>query len=208
MQVLFYFYDFVSRVVRRSSLAVDTIRFKILLLNPKIEKGKGIKSIGLPVIRLGKNSKLKIGNNCRMHDGKKGLFVGRDQKCIFKVMDGGELVIGKNVGMSSTTILLKERVILGNNIRVGNNVVIYDSDFHSLWPEERLSIPDPGIKASPVIIEDNVFIGAHSTILKGVTIGANAVIGACSVVSKDIPPDEIWAGNPAKFIRKLGEKKV
>jgi acetyltransferase-like isoleucine patch superfamily enzyme len=54
-----------------------------------------------------------------------------------------------------------------------------------------------------VIIEDNVFIGAHSTILKGVTIGKNSVIGACSVVTKNIPPNEIWAGNPAKFIKFL-----
>jgi acetyltransferase-like isoleucine patch superfamily enzyme len=54
-----------------------------------------------------------------------------------------------------------------------------------------------------VIIEDNVFIGAHSTILKGVTIGVNSVIGACSVVTKDIPANQIWAGNPARFIRAL-----
>ena len=54
-----------------------------------------------------------------------------------------------------------------------------------------------------MIIEDNVFIGAHSTILKGVTIGQNSIIGACSVVTKNIPPNEIWAGNPAKFIKKL-----
>ena len=58
-------------------------------------------------------------------------------------------------------------------------------------------------KKAPVIINDNVFIGAHSTILKGVTVGENSIVGACSVVSRDIPKNEIWAGNPARFIRKI-----
>ena len=56
-----------------------------------------------------------------------------------------------------------------------------------------------------MIIEDNVFIGAHSTILKGVRISKNSIVGACSVVSKNIPPNEIWAGNPIKFIKKIDE---
>ena len=67
------------------------------------------------------------------------------------------------------------------------------------------ALPDePGVKSSPVTIGDDVFIGAHSTILKGVTIGDRAIIGACSVVTKNVPDDEIWAGNPARFIRKMG----
>ena len=56
---------------------------------------------------------------------------------------------------------------------------------------------------APVIIEDTVFIGAKCIILKGVTIGQNSIVGAGSVVTKSIPADEIWGGNPAKFIRKL-----
>ena len=52
-------------------------------------------------------------------------------------------------------------------------------------------------------IGEDVFIGAHSIILKGVTIGARSIVGAGSVVTKDIPADEVWAGNPAKCIRKL-----
>lgn len=80
--------------------------------------------------------------------------------------------------------------------------MIYDNDFHSISYTERIN-GDKNIKAAPVIIQDSAFIGAHSIILKGVTIGARSVVGAGSVVAKSIPSDEVWAGNPARFIRKL-----
>ena len=55
----------------------------------------------------------------------------------------------------------------------------------------------------PVIIENSVFIGAQSIILKGVTIGKNSIIGAGSVVTKNVPANQIWAGNPARFIKNI-----
>jgi len=55
----------------------------------------------------------------------------------------------------------------------------------------------------PVVVKDNAFIGARSIILKGVTIGNNSIVGAGSVVTKSIPDNEIWAGNPARFIRSI-----
>ena len=56
-------------------------------------------------------------------------------------------------------------------------------------------------KNAPIIVKDNVFIGANATLLKGITIGENTIIGACSVVTKNVPANQIWAGNPAKFIK-------
>jgi len=85
---------------------------------------------------------------------------------------------------------------------IGGGCKIWDTDFHSIYPEDRINGNINSLN-SPVIIGNNVFIGGFSIILKGVTIGDNAVIGAGSVITKNIPANEIWAGNPAKFIRKL-----
>lgn len=88
---------------------------------------------------------------------------------------------------------------------IGGNTVIYDTDFHSLDPNIRFSKTKDKVSAKwgKVSIGNQVFIGAHSTILKGVTIGDNSVIGACSVVTKNIPRNEIWGGNPAKYLAKI-----
>ena len=83
------------------------------------------------------------------------------------------------------------------------NSVIYDTDMHSVEFEYRVQTPDIHVKTAPVIIKEGAWIGGHSIVLKGVIIGEKSVIGAGSVVTRDIPDSELWAGNPAKFIKKL-----
>ena len=146
---------------------------------------------------------LSIGKALHLNSGDNYNVIGRQQKCIFWVE--GTLRIGDNVGMSATAIICNHQITIGNNVVIGGNTVIYDTDFHTLEPQIRnnKSLDKLEAKKSPVLIGDNVFIGAHSTILKGVTLGNNAVIGACSVVTKDVPANEIWAGNPAKFIGRI-----
>lgn len=145
---------------------------------------------------------LKIGRNCTINSNNFNL-IGRQQKTIFWVE--GKLIIGDNLGMSCSAIICNHEILIGNNVTIGGNTVIYDTDFHSLNPYKRLlkSEDKPNAKFGKVSIGNNVFIGAHTTILKGVTIGENSIIGACSVVTKDIPKNEIWGGNPAKYISDL-----
>lgn len=175
---------------------------KILLYLNGASFGTGMNAAGLLKIEVTRRGKLKIGNNFHVNSGDNFNLIGRQQKTIFWVE--GELKIGNNVGLSATAIICNQEIIIGDNVTIGGNTVIYDTDFHSLNAEIRKNKTEDKKSAlkSPVIIEDNVFIGAHSTILKGVRIGKNAVIGACSVVTKSVPENEIWAGNPAKLIRK------
>lgn len=193
-------------------------KLKILLLSPiysPIAKfvfylngatlGKNLKVRGLIKIIVTRKGMLTIGDNLSINSGNNYNIIGRQQTNTFWV--DGELIIGNNVGISSSVIICKYKIVIDNNVTIGGNTVIYDTDFHNLNPliRNNKELDTKTAVKLPVIIHNNVFIGAHSTILKGVTIGENSIVGACSLVSKSIPPNEIWAGNPAKFIKKVNE---
>lgn len=165
--------------------------------------GLGLIVNGILKVHITRRGCVIIGNNCEINSGNHFNVIGRQQKTILWVE--GVLTIGDNFGISCSAIICNHEIEIGNNVIIGGNTVIYDTDFHSLNPEVRFNLINDkkNAKWGKVTICDNVFIGAHSTILKGVTIGKNAVVGACSVVAKDIPANEIWAGNPAKLISKI-----
>lgn len=159
---------------------------------------------GTPYVMVAHGGKCTIGNNFAMNNGIKGNPIGSYRKCTIFVDRNAELKIGNNVGMSQTALICHKSITIGNYVKIGGGVSIYDTDFHSLDPEIRKSKEDiMNRKEKPVVIKDNAFIGAHSIILKGVTIGENSIIGAGSVVTKSVPDNQIWAGNPAKFIRNI-----
>ncbi len=115
------------------------------------------------------------------------------------------LIIGKNSGMSNTVIQCHERIEIGHHVNIGAGCIIMDSNFHSTNWQDRLDrVKDiENHRNAPVKIGDVVFIGTRSIICKGVTIGNHAMIAAGSVVVTDVPANEVWGGNPAKFIKKL-----
>lgn len=129
-----------------------------------------------------------------------------------KASKNSVLIIGPNTGISSAHIWAKEKIIIGSHVDIGADCIIMDNDCHSLdWSiRQNKDIDVSGeyidyanSKSAPIIIEDNVLIGARSIILKGVTIGARSIIGAGSVVTRDIPSDCIAAGNPCKVLKSL-----
>ncbi|EGQ9054321.1 hypothetical protein GEN90_19755 [Vibrio parahaemolyticus] len=92
-------------------------------------------------------------------------------------------------------------IYIGNSVMIGPNVTIATAG-HPIEPDLRREVAQFNI---PVHIEDNVWIGANSVVLPGVTIGENSVIGAGSVVTKDIPSNVVAVGNPCRVLREIGE---
>jgi acetyltransferase-like isoleucine patch superfamily enzyme len=115
---------------------------------------------------------------------------------------GAVIEIGKNFAMTGGSLVAANRITIGNDVNIGANSTVIDTDFHPLDPIERRQKPQSSETAA-IVIENDVFIGMNCIILKGVTIGQNSVIGAGSVVTRNVPPDVIVAGNPAKIIRSL-----
>lgn len=111
--------------------------------------------------------------------------------------------IGSDTYLNNNTSLIADsaRIIIGNKVLAGTQLVIYTSDFHALSPELRHN--PSAYQSKDVVIEDNVFIGSNVTILKGVSIGKNSVIATGSVVTSNIPMNVIAGGIPCKVIKPL-----
>jgi len=166
--------------------------------------GPGLKSYGIPIVDINEGCRLTIGHSLMLNNGMNHNRIGRQQPCLFIADLGGTIRIGDRVGMSGTALVCHQAIVIGNDVSIGGNTVIYDTDFHSLDARQRGTSADNALaNTAPVHIGNQVFIGAHVTILKGVRIGDHAIIGAGAVVTRTVPPYELWAGNPARHIRSL-----
>lgn len=166
-----------------------------------IEHGKHLTTFGTIFVR--GTGLIKIGSDVTITSCRETNPIGGDIKTILYAKKNGSIEIGDHTGISNCSIVSSIGITIGDHVLIGGSCKLYDHDFHSLDFEKRMSTDDQGGKAAPIKIESGAFIGAHSIILKGVTIGEKSIIGAGSVVTKDIPAGEIWAGNPAKFIRRI-----
>ena len=170
---------------------------------------KKVNYVSFPVIKgrikLYGEGSFSFGREVKFNCSTASNFVGLYKTCTIAVVKDANLEIGDFSGFSGISIYCSKNIKIGRYVNCGGNVCIWDTDFHPLDHQERRIHNPEKIRSAPIVIGDDVFIGANSIILKGVTIGERAVIGAGSIVSRNIPPDEIWAGNPAKFIKKIGE---
>lgn len=174
--------------------------------------------VGLPFVRrcgrwqvlLGRNecaSSLSIGRRFRAISKLSQNSFGLIQRVNIRTISyGASLKIGDDVGVSGCTIAAASSVTIGNRVLIGSGAVIYDTDAHAIDPAERRA--NVRGKSAPIVIEDDVFIGARALVLKGVTIGRGSVVGAGAVVTKSVPPYSIVVGNPARIVgdsRKTGD---
>lgn len=167
-------------------------------------------------IHVGEGSVTDSSANFKYYEatGKCG-FIAGDHVTIWRtslaVGPEGCISIGNSSYLSGASIACREQVSIGNEVLIADGVTIVDSDFHPSGIEERIQDTEaiaprgdlatrPAFPSHPVVIEDGVRIGYNATVLKGVHIGAGAVIAAGAVVSRDVPAGAYVTGNPARIV--------
>ena len=197
----------IYRIIRKLFFIVSThlchLRTKCIMSWLGV-KHSSFKTTGIPHFTICRGGQMTIGDAFTMHNTIQGNPIGCYERCTFFVGNDAHLCIGCHVGISQTALIAITNITIKDNVKIGGGTCIYTSDFHSLDPIIRRGTDDIlNRNNAPVVIEEDVFIGARCIILKGVTIGRNSIIGAGSVVTHSIPPNQIWGGNPAVFIRNL-----
>ena len=191
----------VYRIIRIWHTYWGTLINKVAMSLSGVKYGKNFTSCGTMLIR-NYSKAIKIGNYVSINSHSVANPIGGQNKTILVASGNGVISIGNKVGISNSAIFSMNNIIIEDEVTIGANCKIYDTDFHSSVPEYRLN-GNTNIPSAPIVIKKRVFIGAHSIILKGVTIGKESVVGAGSIVTKDIPGGEIWAGVPARFLKKI-----
>ena len=188
------------------SVCWSTLRFKTLLRMLGCRYGRKLRVDGRTVVRVRNAAAITIGDHVSINSRFMANLAGMTNPTVFQCIDNGSIHIGDDSGCSATVFSSRASIHVGRQVKIGSNVRIYDHDFHSLDHLRRREAAQDGAgcTSAPVVIGDDVFIGANAVILKGVAIGDRSVIGAGAVVSlKSIPPDSLVGGNPARIIKSL-----
>lgn len=183
-------------------LATLVMKLVLKLQSKKVAFHSDILFKGYPILQLEKGTKLSIGKNVSFTSRNRGYHLNL-QSPMKLMLDkkGAEIVIGDNTRIVGTCIHAQESIRIGNNCLIAGNCQIVDSSGHELsFDNVKNRIKTLG-KTRPIVIEDNVWIGANTFVLPGVTIGEGSVIGAGSIVVSNIPPYSIARGNPAVVIK-------
>ncbi len=184
---------FVMMQIVKTYLRLRGVKFK-----------QNLRIYSFPLCRRHFSATIKIGSNVTIFNKLSENPAGISHRSVLIASKpGARLIIGDNVGISGVVLDCTKEIIIEDFVYLGADVIVYDTDFHPIDFWDRRIKDKSKIKSAPVRICEGAWIGARSIILKGVTIGPRAVIGAGSVVTRDIPGDCIAAGVPARFIKAI-----
>lgn len=193
------FYQHYDRKLQSMNTFFSNLFMKYVVILRRIKVGKNCNFYGITYFRRFYKSSITIGTECRFRSSFLSNNGGLNRPCYISTLrNDSKIVIGDNVGMSGTVIGCAESITIGNNVLIGTNTFITDTDWHPFKRDSK----EPA-KTKPVVIEDDSFVGISVILLKGAHIGKGSVIGANSVVSGIIPPGVIAGGNPCKVIRPI-----
>ena len=182
-------------------------RINSVLNNLVLKKNGVVYSQSLKIsgrINIFNGGEIIIHDNVRIRSGFEYVVLGGYDKAKLYTGSDGKIELCEKAGISGSVICAMNSIYVGPYVNIGAGCLITDSNHHSISFSNRcLSAKDTDIHSKPIRIEEGVFIGANSVILGGVTIGKHSIVGAGSVVRKSIPENEIWAGNPASFVKMV-----
>ncbi len=168
-----------------------------------VEWGQDWRIFGRPILQRHRGSRIAMGDGLTLRSWPRSNPLAPTSPVVLSTRRPDAVIdIGTNCGFTGTTLVAADRITIGDRVLVGGNATLVDTDFHPLTPAGRAEDINAGA-AAPIVIEDDVFVGMDALILKNVTIGKGAVVGAGSVVSRDVPPRTVVAGNPATIVREL-----
>ena len=185
-------------------LGTVRLRCKARLLGVKL--GAGVRAHGPVGLLRWPGSCMEIGAGCSfVSSWRRSTAATVLAPCRLRTFGPrARIVLGEGCELTGAALTARSTsIVLGRRVMLAPNCIIVDSDFHEPWPPERRHL-DPGMKHdAPVRIGDHVWLGMHAVVLKGVTIGEGSIIGAGSVVTRDIPPLCVAVGAPARVVRRL-----
>lgn len=164
---------------------------------------------GMPIVGRFPGSRILVGSGTTLCSNSRATALGVNHPVVLRTLrPGAEITIGQRVRISGATICAANRVEIGDDVCIGANATIVDTDFHSLDPELRKTDGDSNTAHSaPVRIRADAFIGGGSYVLKGVTVGRAAAVGAGAVVTREVPDRAVVAGNPARRIGSVANER-
>jgi len=159
-----------------------------------------IRLFGHPICSRYPGSSISLGSHVTLDSSARANPLGGSSPCVLRTMtSAAHLTLGDRVGISSSVIVAGNSIEIGEDTILGAGSMVLDNDFHA--PGLRFSwLTEYSKNSKPIKIGRGCFIGARSIILKGVTLGDRVIIGAGSVVTKDVPAFSVAAGNPARIV--------
>ena len=162
-----------------------------------------IRLFGHPICARYPGSHISLGSHVTLDSSARANPLGGSSRCVLRTMTStARLTLGDRVGLSSSVIVAGNSIEIGEDTILGAGSMVLDNDFHAPGPGFSW-LTEYSKNSKPVKIGRGCFIGARSIILKGVTLGDRVIIGAGSVVTKDVPAYSVAAGNPAHVVRTL-----
>jgi acetyltransferase-like isoleucine patch superfamily enzyme len=198
------------KVVRRLDWHWHVLTGRVGARFQGIAAPRSARFVGAPVVDIAPGSTISIGERVSIYS-KARLHVNAGSfPSTLSTRDAAATIsIGDDSALASTVLNARADITIGERVMIGPDCRIYAGKIHTTDEIDRRYLPpDPRDEKNSIVVEDDVFIGAWVMVMAGVTIGRGSVIGAHSVVTRDIPPFSVAAGSPARVIRTIVPRKA